>query len=96
MPAYSPGRLDHTMLFKSPSCWTTAPSIPVVEDMVSGRVICQHSSTEAPLTAEMAVRLNAVIGVTALGVLLPWLQAATNRDDDSIVSSDLRSMVRYI
>ena len=82
------------MLLKSPSCWTTAPSIPVVWDIVSGRVICQHSSTEAPLTAEMAVRLKAVIGVIALAVLLPRLEAATKRDDDIIVSSDWRSMIR--
>ena len=58
-----------------------------------GRVICQHSNTETPLTAEIAVRLKAVIGGTALAVLFAWVQAATNSDDDVIVSSSLRSMV---
>ena len=35
--------------------------MPVVVDVVKGRVICQHSSMEAPLAAEIAVRLKAVI-----------------------------------
>ena len=82
------------MLLKSPSCWRAAPSVPGVSDMVRGRVICQHSSTEAPLAAEIAVRLKAVIGFIALTVLLAWLQAATtDSDDDRIVSSDLRSIL---
>lgn len=53
-------------------------------------MICQHCRTEVPLTAEMAVRLKAVIVLLAL---LPWLEAATNSDDDKIASSDLRSMI---
>ena len=77
------------MLLKLPSCWIAAPSVPGVWDMVRGRVICQHSSTEAPLAAEMAVRFQAVIGFIASIVLLAWLQAATtDSDDDRIMSSD--------
>ena len=53
-------------------------------------MICQHCRTEVPLTAEMAVRLKAVIVLLAL---LPWLEAATNSDDDRIASNDLRSMI---
>lgn len=56
--------------------------------MVRGRVICQHSSTEALLTAEMAVKLKDVIGVIALAMLMTWFQAATfERVNDSVVSS---------
>ena len=82
------------MLLKLPSCWIAAPSVPGVWDMVRGRVICQHSSTEAPLNAEIAVRLKAVIGFIALAVLLAWPQAvATYSDNDSNVSSDGRGIL---
>ena len=60
-------------------------------------MICQHSSTEAPLTADIAVRLKAVIGFSALTVLLLMLlPAATNSEEEMTVSSDFKSMVSYI
>ena len=54
-------------------------------------MICQHCRTEVPLTAEIAVRLKAVIVLLAL---LPWLEAATSSEDDKIASSDFSSMIR--
>ena len=70
--------------------------MPNVEDTPRGRVICQHCRIEAPLTAEMAVRLKAVIEDWALPVLLSllrWLKAATNSGDDRITSNETRSMI---
>lgn len=85
------------MLLKSPSCWIAAPSVPGAWDMVRGRVICQHSSTETPLNAEIAVRLKAVIGFIALAVLLARLRAvAIYSDNDSNVSSDGRGILSWI
>ena len=49
------------MLLRLPRCCIPTPSIPVVVDVVKGRVIYQHSSLAAPLAAEIAVRLKAVI-----------------------------------
>ncbi len=59
-------------------------------------MICQHCRTEVPLTAEIAVRLKAVIGDWALTVLLALfrrLEATTNSGDDKIASNDSRSMI---
>lgn len=64
--------------------------MPSVEDTPRGRVICQHCRMEAPLTAEMAVRLKDVIVLLAL--FCP-LEAATNSGDDKIASNGLRSMI---
>ncbi len=67
--------------------------MPAVSDTPRGRVICQHCRIEVPLTAEIAVRLKAVIALTVLLALLRWLKATTNSGDDKTASNDSRSMI---
>ena len=48
-----------------PNCWIAVPIVPGVLDTVKGSASCQHSSVEAPLAAEIAVRFR-YVGIAAV------------------------------
>ncbi len=50
------------MLATLPSCRMLAPDVPACDEVVKPGKICQHSSTDEPFCAEIAVMLRKVGG----------------------------------
>ncbi len=70
------------MLATLPSCRMLAPVVPVCVEVVKPGMICQHSRTDAPFCAEIAVMLREVggtkgkeLGGAAMWTRLSWTGA---------------------
>ena len=57
----------------SPSCKIAVPAVPAVLETVKGLLSCQHSNVDAPLEADIAVKLR-YVGVAALIVSMRRMQ----------------------
>lgn len=57
------------MLARLPSCRILAPTVPACDEVEKPGKICQHSKTDEPFCAEIAVMLREVGGTKGRGLL---------------------------